>query len=93
MARKFYDRMEVKLTIKQPRGEEIRLTKGFRGNKVYFDLRTWYEDDEGNMKPGKGIAKMDSTMWDHIADALIKRDEDPKSYMYDPKTDIMKEVD
>jgi hypothetical protein len=76
----FYNKTETLLTIPLPRGEEIRVVKGTKENGTeYMDIRTWYEDDSGEMKPGKGIGKPDGGMWDAIARAILERN-DPSTY-------------
>ena len=81
MARSFYEKTEILLKVPQPRREEIRVTKGYKENgTVYIDIRTWYEDEDGEMKPGKGFAKADGPMWDAVILALQERDSNPVKY-------------
>ena len=87
MARSFYSKTKIVLTVPQPRGEEIRVSLGHKANgKVYVDIRTWYENDIGDMMPGKGIAKVDGPMWDIIAEAILARHSDDPGKVYDPRT-------
>lgn len=37
------------------RGEELRVYLSFYKGRPYFGMRTWYEDQAGDMKPGKGV--------------------------------------
>lgn len=53
----FYSNQRTLGAVKTPRGEELRLTIAERQGKQYIDIRTWYADDSGEMKPGKGIGK------------------------------------
>lgn len=53
----FYSNQHTLGAVKTPRGEELRLTIAERQGKQYIDIRTWYPDDEGEMKPGKGLGK------------------------------------
>lgn len=53
----FYEKQTTLGAVKTPRGEELRLVVAERQGKPYVDIRTWYADDSGEMKPGKGIGK------------------------------------
>lgn len=40
---------------KNDKGDVIRITKLQKNGKTYVDVRTWYVDKDGNLKPSKGI--------------------------------------
>lgn len=92
MAREFYVKQDVLLVVPQPRGEELRVTIGTRSNgDRYVDVRTWYQNRDGEMAPGKGIGKKDvNGLWDEIAKAIIERDEriGQAPVVYDPLRDL-----
>lgn len=89
MARSYYVNQKTLLIVPRPRGEEIRVTLGERANgDQYVDVRTWYENDEGEMRPGKGIATKDiNSLWDEIAKAILERADrkNQEAKVYDPK--------
>ena len=53
----FYQKQTTLGAVTTPRGEELRLTIAERQSKPYIDIRTWYPDEDGEMKPGKGLGK------------------------------------
>ena len=75
--RSFYEKEEVLLIIPQLRGEEIRVMIGTRSNGTeYLDIRTWYTDDMGMKRPGKGFGKPDKENLSlAIALAILKKEE------------------
>lgn len=78
--RKFYEKMEILLSVPKARGEEFRVVIGTKegrdGQPVqYVDVRTWYPDDYSEeLQPGKGVAAPDENgLWDQIALAILHR--------------------
>lgn len=56
---------------KNDKGDEIIIKRVKRGQAKYTDVRTWYADKDGSLKPGKGIAIPDD-LADEVAQAIME---------------------
>lgn len=55
MADKFYTKETI--IFQTPKGKDtFRIMVGEKNGKKALDIRTWYTDDFGEEKPGKGVA-------------------------------------
>lgn len=49
----FYDEETLKFVIEKSASKEIRVSLGKRRNNEYVNIREYYQDDEGEWRPGK----------------------------------------
>ena len=46
--------------------DEIRISRDFYKGKEFLSIRKWYTDEEGNLKPGKGV----TFQYEHIEEIM-----------------------
>jgi hypothetical protein len=89
----FYKEEKILLIIPQPRQEEVRVMLGIRDNGAeYLDIRTWYTDDFGEKRPGKGFGRLNvGNMSTVIGQVLVNKDEllkSGKTKIYNPTNQL-----
>ena len=69
---KFWDTEKLIGSIgKNDKGDEIQIRTVSKRGKQFVDVRTYYRDEDGELKPGKGISIPDD-LADEVADLIIK---------------------
>lgn len=72
MGKKFWDRESEPIVIgKNDRGDVIQVKKVVKNKKEFTDVRSWYVDKAGELRPGKGIA-IPNDLADEVANAIFE---------------------